>query len=598
MNDTLFQKNNRLLVIDDNQAIHSDFKKILQNSDDLSSGLDAAGAELFGEAPVQAKSAGFEIDSAYSGEEGLALVQGAMAKGRPYALAFVDVRMAPGWDGIETTARICQSDPDIQIVICTAYSDYSWDNIIEKLGQSDRLVILKKPFDTIEVLQMAHALTEKWELGQKARARTEQLEEMVATRTHELQAANEQLKTEIAEHARTEESLRQAQKMEAIGQLAGGIAHDFNNLLTVIRGYVQNLTLEMHQSTAVLEALHQIDVATERAAKLTSQMLMFSRKKRMQPQFLNLNEVITPFGTMLRRLLGENITLEIQTGDRPLNVHADPVMIEMVVLNLAVNARDAMPQGGRLLIRADEIQIKPKASRCKSDARPGWFACISVEDTGCGIAPEVLPHLFEPFFTTKEVGKGTGLGLASVYGIVKQHAGWVEVESEPGHGATFRVFLPVSVRNAGPAIALQTKTKIVGGDETILLVEDQPELRRLTRTVMQRHGYRVFEAGTGVEALFVWDEHGPEIDLLLTDMIMPGGLSGWDLAEQLRGKKDGLKIIYTTGYSPDTISPDVALEEGRNFLAKPYHPDQLLLIIRRCLDERSRDQHQASSVEV
>ena len=437
MSDPHFQKNDRILVIDDNQAIHHDFRKILQRADEMSLGLDAAGAEIFGEAPRPARSVGFQIDSAHSGEEGLVLVQAALDQGRPYALAFVDVRMAPGWNGIETTARICQADPDIQIVICTAYSDYSWDEMIEKLGQSDRLVILKKPFDTVEVLQLAHALTEKWELGKKARARMDQLEAMVASRTQELLAALAQLKIEMAERARTEEALRQAQKMEAIGQLAGGIAHDFNNLLTVIRGYVQCLILEMPQSAEVAEALHEIDTAAERAAKLTAQMLMFSRKKRMQPHALDLYELVTRLGTLLRRLLGENITTEILTGDAPLTIHADPVMIEMAVLNLAVNARDAMPQGGRLLISVDEIEIKDEACRRHADARPGRFACIRVADTGSGIAPEVLPHLFEPFFTTKEVGKGTGLGLASVYGITKQHAGWIEVESEPGSGATF-----------------------------------------------------------------------------------------------------------------------------------------------------------------
>jgi signal transduction histidine kinase len=585
MSDPHFQKNDRILVIDDNQAIHNDFRKILQRSDELAAGLDAVGSELFGEAPRPSRSTGFQIESAHSGEEGLALVQAAQAQGRPFALAFVDVRMAPGWNGIETTVRICQDDPDIQIVICTAYSDYSWDEMIEKLGQSDRLVILKKPFDTVEVLQLAHALTGKWELGQKARARMDQLEAMVAARTGELQAVNEQLKIEMAERARTEEALRQAQKMEAIGQLAGGIAHDFNNLLTVIRGYVQCLTLEMNQSADVAEALHEIDVAAARAAKLTSQMLMFSRKKRMQPLALNLNELVAHLGTMLRRVLGENIEMEIQTAGLLLTVHADPVMIEMAILNLAVNARDAMPEGGRLLISVGEIAINAEDCRRNASARPGQFACISVADNGTGIPPDVLPHLFEPFFTTKEIGKGTGLGLASVYGIVKQHAGWIEVESAPGQGATFKIFLPVVARIIEPGTSFLLKKKTVGGHETILLVEDEHVLRRLARTVLQRRGYRVYEACSGAEALSVWEAHGSEVDLLLTDMVMPGGVSGRELAEQLRGKKSDLKIIYTTGYSPDAISPDLALQEGMNFLAKPYHPDKLIQIIRQRLDE-------------
>jgi len=589
MIDVTFKKNNRLLVIDDNQAIHADFRKILQGPDGSSDVLEATGAELFGETARQVKSTGFKIDSANSGEEGLALVEKAIAGGHPYALAFVDVRMAPGWNGIETTDRIFQNDPDIQIVICTAYSDYSWEEMISRLGQSDRLVILKKPFDTVEVLQLAHALTEKWELGQKARVRMDQLEKMVAERTLELQSANAHLKIEMAERAQAEEALRQSQKMEAVGQLAGGIAHDFNNLLTIIRGYVQCLNLEMHKSESVVEALHEIDVAAERAAKLTSQMLMFSRKKRMKPQAINLNEIVTQIGTMLRRVLGENINTEIQTAEKLLPIQADPVMIEMVVLNLAVNARDAMPDGGRLLIRVDEVEINEADSHRNSKSRPGQFACISVADNGSGIAPEVLPHLFEPFFTTKEVGKGTGLGLATVYGIVKQHAGWVDVESEPGGGSRFKVFLPLNVKKTEPGTSFMLKPSAARCSETILLVEDEHALRRLTGIVLQRQGYRVHEASSGVEALTVWAEHGPQINLLLTDMIMPGGLSGRELAVQLREKKNNLKIIYTTGYSPDAIGHDLVLNEGMNFLPKPYHPDKLIQTVRQCLDEPPTD---------
>ena len=244
-----------------------------------------------------------------------------------------------GGDGIETTARIWEIDPDLQTVICTAYADYSWDEMTAKLGISDRLVILKKPFDNMEVVQLAHALTEKWYLRQMARAQMKELEQMVAARTRELQKANEDLRTEMAEHARTEAALRQSQKMDALGQLASGIAHNFNNLLTVIRGNAQCLVADGQQTPAVIEGLQQIDEAAVRAAKPTSQMLMFGRKKRMEREHLNLGQTLTQFGKMLHPLLGEDIDLKIQSDGLPLTIDADPVMIEQVVLHLAVNAQ-------------------------------------------------------------------------------------------------------------------------------------------------------------------------------------------------------------------------------------------------------------------
>jgi CheY-like chemotaxis protein len=251
-----------------------------------------------------------------------------------------------------------------------------------------------------------------------------------------------------------------------------------------------------------------------------------------------------------------------------------------------------MPQGGQLLIHAEEREMKEEDVRRNPKARLGRFACLNVSDTGCGIAPQALPHLFEPFFTTKEPGKGTGLGLATVYGIVKQHEGWIEVESEPGKGTTFKVFLPLSLKmkTAKLAVSLEAETKVTGGSETILLVEDEPAVRRLARGILLRHGYRVYEAGSGVEALSVWKEHGEKVELLLTDMVMPGGLSGGELARRLREKKSNLKVAYTTGYSLDTIDKDCALREGLNFLPKPYPPHKLAQIVRRCLDEPSPPQ--------
>jgi len=590
MSNPTVQQNRRILVIDDNPAIHEDFKKILNPASNNAAELGAFETELFGDAEASADMVPFQIDSAFQGDAGLKLVQQSITAGQPYAMVFMDVRMPPGWDGIETTAKIWEVDPDLQVVICTAHSDYSWDKMTAKLGISHKLVILKKPFDAIEVLQLTHALTEKWDLHKRDQAKMDHLEEMVAGRTRELQQANEKLKTEMAERAQAEAVVRQTQKMESLGQLAGGIAHDFNNLLTIIRGYVQCLVMESGQDHNILGQLKEIDTAAERAAKLTSQMLMFSRKKRIQPQPVDLNELITPLSTMLGKILGEDIAVEIQCPEKSLTVNADRAMIEQVILNLAVNARDAMPQGGRLSIHANELEIKSEDLSRNPKGHAGRFACCSVSDTGCGIAPEALPHLFEPFYTTKEPGKGTGLGLATAYGIVKQHEGWIEVESNPGAGARFKVFLPLSEKKSEPDSPAGAKGRIAGGTENILLVEDEPVVRRLAQVILQNHGYHIYEAGSGVEALAVWEEHGSKIDLLLTDMVMPGGLSGREVAERLREKKKDLKVVYTTGYSLDTFNQDLVLIDGLNFLAKPYHPGKLTQTVRRCLDEPAQVQ--------
>lgn len=582
------KQSRRILVIDDNRAIHDDFRKILTGGSTSSRNLADAEAALFGDQSQHDPAAGFEIESAYQGQEGLECVQRALGAGRPFAVAFIDVRMPPGWDGIETTAQIWKTDPDLQVVICTAYSDYSWDDMVARVGQSDRLLILKKPFDNIEVSQLAHALTEKWRLLQAAKVKTRELESAVLARTGELQAANVKLKAEMSEREKTEAALRQSQKMEALGQLAGGIAHDFNNLITIIQGYAQYLISEQPQTSDALESLQMIVGATDRAAKLTAQMLMFGRKKRIQPRHLDLNTVITELGKLMERILGEDISLQVECLAPALPVYGDPAMIEQVVLNMAVNARDAMPQGGKLKIFVEEITLTEADTRRNVRARAGRFACVRVADTGCGIAAEALPHLFEPFYTTKEPGKGTGLGLATAYGIINSHNGWIEVDSQPGAGANFRVYLPMDDSAKGvpttPASPAKVPLASPTGNETILLAEDEPAVRQLAHNILKRQGYQVLAAASGREALVLWDQHKSAIDLLLTDMVMPDGLSGRELAERLKTEVPDLKVVYTTGYSLDAIGHNLVLEEGHNFLAKPYTPKALAAAVRKCLD--------------
>jgi PAS domain S-box-containing protein len=946
--------------------------------------LAEAAAALFGRRPTPVHQANFLLDSAYQGNEALNLVQRALAEGRPYAVAFVDVRMPPGWDGIETIERLWAIDPDLQIVICTAYADYSWEDLAHRLGESDSVVILKKPFDNIEVLQLADALAKKWLLTRQLRQRVADLDQRVQERGQQLRlqgaalesaansilitdrdgvilwhnaaftqltgyteqetigqkpsllksgrhdpelyhglwhtirsgqvwhgelvnrrkdgrlyteemtitpvrgadgnishyvaikqditerkqaelrlsafstlgqrlssaqtakaaaqiivevadqllgwdacvcdlySAHEQLvqpvlaidivsgqRTEcdpdhprqapgelarraiqeggqlllrddprgmrpdgmpfgdvnrpsasilyvpirngtnvigllsiqsysanaynqqnlqtlqlLADHCgaaldriRTEEALRRAQerlnrllnqsaamiyslkpngrattfswisdnvtdllgfspgeacqpawlvehlhpedrekvlsaeaqlfaanhrvtefrfrhkdggyrwlrddqrlvrgsngdpaevvgtwldvterkeleqqlrhsqKMEAIGQLAGGVAHDFNNMLTVIRGHTELLLMEPRQFTPQTEdCLKQVVAAADRATNLTRQLLAFSRKQVLQSRPLDLDDVIGNLTKMLKRIIGEDIQFQCSHGAGVPMVQADAGMIEQVVINLVFNARDAMPHGGQLEIKTEKATIPQSYARWHPEAHAGDFACLTVSDTGCGIAPENIPRIFEPFFTTKEIGKGTGLGLATVYGIVKQHRGWVEVSSQINAGSTFKVFLPAI--DPAPAIAdgAQISTRPPRGKETILLVEDDEAVRSLTRRLLETFGYKVHEAGTGVEALERWKSQLSSIDLLLTDMVMPGGLTGRDLAERLRVLSPRIKVVFLSGYSGEALGADTNFIQRihARFLQKPCSWRTLLQEVRRSLDE-------------
>ncbi len=584
MNSPTEQLHNRILIVDDNPSIHDDIRKILTSAESRNPGLDDAKAAVLGESSTPARGSAFVIDSAFQGEESLVMVQKALACAQPYVLAFVDMRMPPGWDGITTLIHLWNVDPDLQVVICTAYSDYPWEDIVRKIGKSANMVILKKPFDNIEVLQLAHALSEKWRLNEQVRARLVDLDALVRQRTDDLEKTNERLRREIAERAAVEQALRQAQKMEAVGQLAAGVAHDFNNILTIILGNV-SLLMESPQPPGNLESIKEIQDSAERATSLVQQLLAFSRKQVIQLLPLDVGAVLTNLGEVLGRVLGEHVTLEVRPSVGLPLIEGDLRMIEQVVINLAVNARDAMPLGGLLRITAVTVEIDSETARCNSDARPGPHVCVGVVDTGCGIAPEVLAHIFEPFFTTKEVGQGTGLGLASVYGIVKQHSGWVEVQSEIGQGTTFRLFFPVCSYAPSPNAESLGAGPIAGGSETVFVVEDEPAVRRLAVKTLRRYGYNVYEAESGVEALKLFPLWADEIDLLLTDMVMPGGVPGRELAFRLQELKPTLKVIYMTGYNRNMAGTGFKPSEEFSLLTKPFSGVDLLRLVRQSMND-------------
>jgi signal transduction histidine kinase/ActR/RegA family two-component response regulator len=394
---------------------------------------------------------------------------------------------------------------------------------------------------------------------------------------------------DITTRLNLEEQLLQSQKMESIGQLAAGVAHDFNNMLTIIQGHTSKLLMDPGLSPPVQDATLAVYGAAERAAGLTRQLLMFSRKNIMQPRPLNLHEVVANLNKMLGRLLGETISLRFECAQEPPPVYGDAGMIDQVLMNLAVNAHDAMPDGGTLTISVEECWIGPDYLEFHPEARIGHFVRLQMTDTGCGMSPKIRARIFEPFFTTKGVGKGTGLGLATVFGIVKQHAGWIEVASEVGRGTTFTIFFPASDETpvAGTGQPVVAAPAASGGSETILVVEDEMVLREMAREFLTGCGYQILEAGSGREALQVWWQHRSEIDLLLTDMKMPEGVSGMELAEKMLAEQPALRVIFTSGYSDDIVSPEMLERTNARFLPKPYSYADLTRLVREALDDKS-----------
>lgn len=390
---------------------------------------------------------------------------------------------------------------------------------------------------------------------------------------------------DITEHRTLEQQLRQSQKIEVVGRLAGGIAHDFNNLLTVINGYSEILLSRLKEGSPLRKEVEEIKRAGDSAAALTRQLLAFSRQQVLQPKIINLNEAIPHMDMMLRRLIGEDVEFRTVLGKDLWSVKADPGQIEQVVMNLVVNAREAMPGGGKLTIETSNVFLDEELSHVRPPVQPGSFVMLAISDTGAGMDERTASNIFEPFFTTKERGKGTGLGLSTVYGIVKQSGGFILVDSEPGKGSTFKVYL----RRADDRREIPDKegpfAEDLRGEKTILVVEDEESIRNLAIEILGLYGYAVLSAGNGEEALQIAEAHQGEISLLLTDVVMPR-MGGRELYNRIRRQRPDIRVLYMSGYTDDAIVHQGVLNQGTAFLQKPFSPISLAKKVKEVLDQR------------
>ncbi|MEO8428325.1 MAG: response regulator [Verrucomicrobiota bacterium] len=706
MNPGTAWSNNRVLVIDDNPAIHEDFRKILGSGSLYSSALDEVETTMFGDSRPAGAHVCFEIASASQGAEGLEMMHQALTADLPYAIAFVDMRMPPGWDGLATVTRLWKADPELQVVICTAYSDYSWEEMHRALGHSDNFVILKKPFDVVEVLQLAHALTKKWSLNQQAKGRLSELDNLVREKTQQLQSANHVLQAEIVEGNRaaaqihkqaalldlaqdaicvtdmerrirywnkgaehlygwaaaeaagnkadellfrddlssvkkaietlvrkgewkgemshatkagravvvsgrwtlvldregkpesilmlntdlTEKktfeahSLR-AQRLESIGTLASGISHDLNNIFAPIMMAVPMLRWGLPPEERE-KIISTVEASAKRGAELVKQLLSFGRGVEGKRVLIQAKHLVNEMVQIAQQTFPKIISVKSEVPEGIWPVLVDSTQLHQVLLNLCVNARDAMPEGGALLVKLENIRLDEDYVNMHPEATPGPWVRLRVSDTGTGIPSEIIDKIFEPFFTTKGPGKGTGLGLSTVLSIVKSHGGFVDIRSQAGKGTTFEVYLPATPAERIQAVEPVLAATLRGHSECILVVDDEPLIREITQKTLERYGYRVFLAADGAEALAVYAKHRIEIQAVMIDMTMPW-LDGLSTIRALKKMNPAVKVIASSGDgSTDWRSEKLAQlnELGvTTFLAKPFHADKLLVSLQEII---------------
>lgn len=694
----------RILIVDDNPAIHEDFRKVLCRERRPKASLLELEALVLGGGGTE--SAGiafsFELDSADQGKEAFEMVKTAANLGEPYSLAFVDMRMEPGWNGIETIQNMWSVCPDLQVVLCSAYSDYSWTEIVGTLGARENLVILRKPFENIEVLQLALALTKKWEAARELRAHLEELDHEVEVRTREAEDASERCRIEMAarsqanerfsmafhcmplpmaminvqrltwvdandafarlsghsadaliaqspevvsflnrqpaslldllrdpsrvqaascdfldasgtafkillsreffnsenerhallimqdvtEQRRSEERLRVGMRMEAIGRLSIGVAHDFNNIMTVVEGHTSLLLNDANLPAEYRSSLCKIAEASQRASDVVRQLLTVERQRQAPPQLIDVAEHVRQAVSLLRRLVGEHTQIRVDSSLGLAPVMIDQGSLDQILINLVVNARDSMPNGGTIQFCIRSADVQDEDIHRARGAHDGQFIVIHVEDAGEEVDPALRRKVVEPRAMAGTRGEGGGLGLSNVRGLVEQLAGWVEVETSNVGGSRVSVYLPQHEAPVEVAPAPMASTSAQGAPRiagrTALVVEDQGAVRTVLKKMLAQMGMRVLEADTGMNALEVWRRMKSEIAIVITDVMMPGGISGVELGRKLLSDKSTVKIIYSTGYGADSVE-GVKLVQGVNYLPKPYDTKLLSAIVSQAL---------------
>jgi signal transduction histidine kinase len=580
----------KIIVIDDNPDIHNDFATILSAKADISH-LESLESELFGIEAAQPAWSGpcYDLDFASQGRQGVEKIKSAKGQKRPYQLAFVDMRMPPGWDGLKTIQEIWRIDAAVQVVLCTAYSDYSWEEINQALGLTENLLILKKPFDSSEVSQMASTLTQKWLLAKRAKMKHAALEQEVARRTRELSDSNGKLKKEMAERRALEDQLVRSQKMEAIGTLAAGVAHDLNNILSGIIGYPDLLLSKIEEGDPMYKPLCAIRRSGQKAAAVVQDMLTMARHVVAIRDPLDLSDLVNNVIESPEWLaicdFNPLIRIESRWAPGPYPVLGSAVHLEKMVINLISNAAESMEQGGSIIVGLTREQLAETREGFTS-IQPGDYIKLTVTDQGMGISRDDLKHIFEPFFTKKKMGRsGTGLGMTVVWDTVNHHDGYIDISSKPGRGTTFTVYFPRAVREAPKARGASVKEDLAGKSERILVVDDVAEQREIATAIFQKLGYRVDAVPSGETALDYLKDQA--VDLLFLDMVMDPGIDGLDTFKRALSIYPEQKAVIASGYT-ENDRVQMALELGASFINKPYCVEELARAVKSSLNRDDR----------